>query len=59
METTFVEHFHVENVHNVSVVGSRDLRYFKPFDVQMSYGTDSLFLCCARWLHHIDCKQQV
>ncbi len=47
METTFVENAHafhvVENVHNVSVVASCDLRYFKPFDLQMSYGTDSSF----------------
>lgn len=37
METTFVEHFHVvENIHRVSVVTPHDLRYFKPFDVQLS-----------------------
>ena len=47
METSFVEHFHafhvVDNIHNVSVVTPHDLRYFKPFDVQLSYGTDSFF----------------
>ena len=47
METTFVEHFHafyvVDQVHNVSVVKPHHLRYFKPFDLQMSYGTDSFF----------------
>lgn len=47
METVFVEHFHafrvVDNTHNVSVVRPHDLRYFKPFDVQRSYGSD-LFL---------------
>lgn len=46
METTFVEHLHafrvVDNTH-VSVVTSHDLRYFKPFDVQMSYCADSFF----------------
>ena len=47
MEATFVEHFHafrvVDQVHNVSIVRPQELRYFKPFDVQMSYGTDSFF----------------
>ena len=45
METIFVEHFHafrvVDNMHNVSVVRPHDLRHFKPFDVQRSYGSDS------------------
>lgn len=46
METMFVEHFHafhvVDNMH-VSVVAPRDMRYFKPFDVHMSYSSDSFF----------------
>lgn len=54
METSFVEHLHAfevtENMHNVSVVMPHDLRFFKPFDVQMAYGADSLFYvvpdCC-------------
>ncbi len=47
METSFVEHFHVfqvvDNIHHFSIVTPHDLRYFKPFDVQMSYGTDLFF----------------
>jgi len=45
METIFVEHFHafrvIDNMHNVSVVTPGDLRHFKPFDIQRSYGSDS------------------
>ncbi len=47
--STLIQHFkffhglYLENVHNVSVVASCDLRYFKPFDLRMSYGTDSSF----------------
>lgn len=47
MDTEFVEHFHafcvVDKEHCVSVVRPDDLRYFKPFDIQMSYGADSNF----------------
>lgn len=46
METTFVEHFHafrVVNMNNCLVLRPDDLRYFKPFDIQMSYGIDSFF----------------
>ena len=47
METTFVEHLHafcvVENPRNVSVTSPNNMRYFRPFDLQLSYGTDSFF----------------
>lgn len=47
MESVFVEHLHAYNVveqeHTFVLKKPQELLYFKPFDLQMSYGNDTLF----------------
>lgn len=54
IETVFVEHLHAFRVldqeQHLSVIKPDELRYFKPFDLQMAYGSDTFFYvvpeCC-------------